>query len=213
METTWLRHPATWLTIAAAAVMGSIMTFSYIGGFLDPLGHLHDAPLAIVNQDAGADVAGIRLEAGQQVEDELVAGAGDRVGWQRLGSEAEARRKLRDNELWGAIVIPEDFSSSIAEIGTSQGTAPAAQLGILTNEGSGFFQSTFVETLSDTAVDKTAEQTSQQLVERLDQAHVTITAAGAATLGRPVVDDTEAVVKLPEKSGRSLAPFYLAVML
>jgi YhgE/Pip-like protein len=207
-----LRSPITWLAVAAAAVMGSIMTFSYIGGFLDPVGHLHDAPIAIVNADKGAQAAGTTLDAGKQLEQQLTGSGGGKVDWRKLDTAAEARAQLRDNRLWGAIVIPEDFSSSIARIGTSLGQAPPAQLDILTNEGSGLFQSSFVEQLTATALAETSDQTNQQLVALLGQANATIAPSAAVTLGRPVVAETKAVVELPAKAGRGIAPFYLAVM-
>ena len=177
-----------------------------------PRGHLHDAPIAVVNADEGAEVAGTRLEAGKQLEDDLTGSGGRKVDWRTLDSAAEARSQMRDNRLWGAIVIPEGFSADIAAIGTSLGQAPAAQLDVLTNEGSGLFRSSFVEQLSSTAVANASSTTNQQLVALLGQAGATISPSAAASLGQPVVAKTEAVVALPDKAGRGIAPFYLAVM-
>ena len=84
----WLRRPITWAAVVGAGLIGSVMTFSYIGGFLDPLGHLSNAPIAVVNEDAGANIAGVPLAAGQQIQQELTADTGDgAVKWRVLSSQ------------------------------------------------------------------------------------------------------------------------------
>ena len=118
-----LRHPLTWIAVAGAALMGAVMTSSYIGGLVDPVGHLQDAPIGFVNADAG--------DASAQLQEQVTASGGGRVDWQVLDSQAAAERKLRDNDLWGAIVVPDGFSAAIAAIGASPTTAQPAELLLL----------------------------------------------------------------------------------
>jgi YhgE/Pip-like protein len=207
----WLGSPMTWLAVLVAGAMGSIMTFSYIGGFLDPVGHLDGAPVGFVNADAGVTIAGAQLDAGSQLQAEVTSGTDGSIDWQVLDDRSEAERRLRNNELWGAVVVPQDFSVSLAQVGTSMGTAPPAKLAILENQGSGLFQATTFSELSDRVVATAAAQANQQLVGLLGT-DATFTMQGATNLGTPVQADTRAVVELPEKSGRGLAPLYLAVM-
>lgn len=211
----WLRRPLTWLAVGAAGLLGMVMTFSYIGGFLDPLGHLSDAPIAVVNEDAG--VPGQDLAAGEQVQQELTShDEGGAIDWQVLSSRDEAVRRLRDNEIWGALVLPQSFSADIAAIGAGAATgtaAPPAELEVLANEGAGLFPDSFFERLSTTAAASASEAVNQQLVGILSQGGVTVAPAAAASVGQPVVADRTAVVALPDKAGRGLAPFYLAVMI
>lgn len=205
MHRAWLRKPITWLAVLAAALMGGVMTSSYIGGFLDPVGHLHDAPVGFVNADSG--------DAGSELRQQITATGDGELDWQVLDDQDEAERRLRDNELWGAIVVPEGFTAAVANIAGSPATASPAELLILTNDGSGLFQPSVFAEVSTAAVTAASSQVSQQLVAVLDQAGTTVAPDAAATLGQPVVAKTETVVALPEKGGRGLAPFYLSVMI
>lgn len=218
----WLRHPLTWAGVVVGALLGMIMTFAYIGGLVDPQGHLHDAPVGFVNADAGAAMpdptgagAGQSIDAGDQVKKKLTATETDKFDWQEFDSKDKAEAKLRDNELWGAIVVPKSFSADllgVAEAAASGGSADAAKLEILTNDGSGMFQPSVFKELSAGAVTDASSEANKLLLAQLDQLGVEISPDIASVLGQPVVADTQAVVDLPEKAGRGIAPFYLAVM-
>ncbi len=215
--TTWLRRPFTWAAVVVAGLIGSVMTFSYIGGFLDPVGHLSDAPIGFVNADAGASMAGAELAAGQQIQQVLTKQTDDgAIEWKVLSSRDEAVRQIRDNELWGALVVPSTFSADIGAIGTGAATGqagPPAKLTVLANEGAGLFQSSFFDELSAKAATTASDEASKQLVGLLDQAHVTVSPDTAKSLGQPVIVDRDAIVELPDKAGRGMAPFYLTVMI
>ena len=209
----WLRHPLVWIAVVCAALMGGLITSSYIGGLVDPVGHLQDAPIGFVNADPGVTVGATQLDAGSQIQDQ-VTGTGDgRIDWQVLDSQAEAERRIRDDDLWGAVVVPNGFSAAVAGMASAPTTAKAAELVILTNEGAGLFQPSFFSEVSDEAVAATSSSVRQQLVGLLDQGGTTLPADAAAVIGNPVVADETAVVALPAKAGRGIAPFYLTVMI
>jgi len=210
---TWLRHPLTWVAVLGAALMGALMVSSYIGGLLDPEGHLENAPIGFVNADTGVTVGTTKLDAGDQVEKQVVASGEGKVDWQVLKTQEAAERKLRDNDLWGVIVVPPDFSKDIAGIATQPTGASSAQLLILQNEGSGLFQPSVFDKLSAATVLETNKTVQGQLVGLLAKSHPQLSPADAAVVGQPVTATTEAVVSLPAKSGRGLAPFYLSVMI
>jgi YhgE/Pip-like protein len=214
---TWLRRPITWLAVVVAGLLGSIMVFSYIGGFLNPMGNLSNAPIAFVDEDAGTNVAGQQVDAGQQIQQALTGNTGDgAIEWKVLSSQKEAESQIKDNEIWGAFVVPSTFSADLAAIGTSAATgqsAPQAKLEVLANEGSGLFQDSFFKELGVTAVAQASTEANKQISTLLNQAQVTIAPDAAVSLGDPVVADYQKIVELPDKGGRGLAPFYLAVML
>ena len=209
----WLRHPLTWIAVLGATLMGGIMTSSYIGGLVDPVGHLHDAPIAFVDADPGVTIGTTKLDAGDDLRKKVTATGDGKIRWKVLDSQKEAERRLRDNTIWGAIVVPDGFSAAIATMGTSPATAEQAELRILTNEGSGLFQPSFFAELSREATTQSSATVQKQLVGLLDQAGTQLSPDAAAVIGQPVVADETAVVKLPEKAGRGIAPFYLAVMI
>lgn len=209
----WLRHPLVWAAVIGAALMGGVMTSSYIGGLVDPVGHLQNAPIGFVNADPGVSVGGTKLNAGDQVQEKITASGGSKVKWKVLKSQDEAEQELRDNDLWGAIVVPEGFSAAIATMATAPAGAKPAELEILTNEGSGLFQPSFFAELSTAATVETSSTVQQQLVGLLAQSGAPLAAADAAVIGQPVVAKRTAVIALPDKAGRGIAPFYLTVMI
>lgn len=209
----WLRHPLVWAAVVAAALMGGVMTSSYIGGLVDPVGHLESAPIGFVNADPGVSIGATQLDAGAQVQDQVTATGDGKIEWKVLKSQDEAEKQLRDNDLWGAIVVPEGFSASIATMATAPAGAKPAELEILTNEGSGLFQPSFFAEISAAATLETSSTIQQQLVGLLGQSGATLTPADAAVIGQPVVAKRTPVIALPEKSGRGIAPFYLTVMI
>lgn len=204
----WLRHPLTWAGIAGGALMGMVMTLSYIGGLVNPEGNLHGAPVGFVNADDGTD----QIQAGEQIQEKLTATEADMFDWQVFDSQDEVEAELEDNALWGAIVVPESFSADLVQIAASSGDASPAELTVLTNEGSGMFQPSVFENLADAAVAEASSEANGLLVAQLDQLGMEISPDNATAIGQPVAADTRAVVELPDKSGRGIAPFYLAVM-
>ena len=82
-----LRHPLTWASVVAAAALALVMTFAYLGAFLDPVGNARDLPVALVSEDAGATVGQRRVDFGRQVVATLTAPGsptGDAVDWRPL---------------------------------------------------------------------------------------------------------------------------------
>ena len=208
----WLRRPLVWVAVVGAALMGGLITSSYIGGLVDPVGHLRDAPVGFVDADEGVTVGTTQLDAGIQIREEVLATGGPEIDWEELDSRAEAERRIRDDDLWGAVVVPEGFSAAVAGMAADPTTSEAAELVVLTNEGAGLFQPSFFREVSTEVVDATSSTVRDQLVALLDQGGTTLPADAAAVIGDPVVADETAVVELPAKAGRGIAPFYLTVM-
>jgi YhgE/Pip-like protein len=204
-----MRRPLVWIAVLAAALMGALMTSSYIGGLIDPVGHLDNAPMGFVNADPGVG----QLNVGAEVQQKITSVGDGKIEWKVLKSQAEAEKQIRDNELWGAIVVPEDFSASIAQIATAPAGAKAAQLDLLANEGSGLFQPAMFTEFSTEATTEISATVQQQIAGLMAQTGAQISPADAAVVGQPVVANRTAVVELPTKAGRGIAPFYLAVMI
>ena len=208
----WLASRVTWVAILLAVAAGCIMASSYIGGLVNPVGNQHDAPIGVVNLDAGASAEGQDVDAGDELQQKLTSTETHMFDWQVLDSRDEAERRLRNNTLWGAIVIPESFSSDIVDIGASAGDADQAGLVVLTNEGGGSYPTAVFQDLYQEVVDEASQDTARMLANQLDQAGETVSPDAAAVLGQPVVSDVHAVVELPDRSGRGIAPFYLTII-
>src|SRR3954451_24546756 len=63
-----LRGRPVWLQpMVLASVVIALMTLIYFGSIVNPSGHLHGLPVAIVNQDAGATAPTGKVAAGQEI--------------------------------------------------------------------------------------------------------------------------------------------------
>ena len=195
-----------------AGVLGTLMTFSYLGGFLDPASHLAGLKVGLVNEDRPVDVAGNHVDAGAQVVHELRTNGRREVTFVPFPSRQAALDAIHDDKIIGAIDVRPGFSAAIAQVGASGGHGPPARLDTLSNDGAGLFQAQVFATVTaelDTEVNKTA---NRQLVGVLEAVGLKIDPAGAATIGRPVSIRTIDAVSVNGKTGRGLAPFYAAVM-
>ncbi|MGC4189754.1 MAG: DUF3533 domain-containing protein [Thermomicrobiales bacterium] len=116
---TVFRNPMTWAQLIATILMAGLMTLGYMGAFLSPESHTHDAPFLIVNEDKGVTIDGQAMNFGTQVLEGITATnpeTGDRIAWTVLDSRADAERQLAEDRAYAAIVIPETYSQQLASL-------------------------------------------------------------------------------------------------
>lgn len=108
-------------SLVAIAAIPLIYAGLFLLAFLDPYGNLNQVPAAVVNLDKGAIIQEDQRNIGQELCDELVknneeAKPGEPSGydWKFVGSVDEAREGLEDATYYMELVIPENFSESIA---------------------------------------------------------------------------------------------------
>lgn len=83
----------------------------YLWVFWDPFNEVDKVPVALVNEDRGASAGGETLNAGDQVQEQLVSsGKLDLI----TTDAADASTGLADGKYYFTITIPQDFSSAIA---------------------------------------------------------------------------------------------------
>jgi YhgE/Pip-like protein len=214
VEGAWavLRRPLGWGGVVLAGMLGTLMTFSYLGGFLDPVSHLAGLKVGLVNEDRPVDVAGNHVDAGAEVVHQLRTSGRREVTFVTFSSRAAALHAIHDDKIIGAIDVRPGFSAAIAQVGTSGGHGPPARFDTISNDGAGLFQAQVfakVTTELDTEVNLAA---NRQLVSVLQAVGLKIDPSAAATIGRPVRIRTVDAVSVNGKTGRGLAPFYAAVM-
>src|ERR1700755_2344042 len=128
-----LRTVRVWaLPIGATLALMSALCALYLGGILNPTTNLRHFPIAVVNEDAGP--------FGAQITDGLVAGLDKNKFDVRVVSHDEARRLLDTGQVYGELVIPPTFSSSLREFGASAVTpahAARPSITISTNQRAG----------------------------------------------------------------------------
>lgn len=210
------RHPLTWAFVGVAALLAFVTTFSYLGGFIDPAGNMHSMPLAIVNEDAGASVAGQQLNFGDEVLQAILAPnpqLGDAVKWTVLPRRADALSQIGRDRAYAAIVVPVGFSARVVALASPQPDSRLAQIEILTNPASGSFAGAESQAIASAAVTSVSKTTSGRLVALLNASGATVAPGAAPALADPVRAQITVAQAIGPKSARGLAPFYFAVMM
>ncbi len=117
-------------TILAVLVIAPLAIAAfYMWALWNPGDTVNRLPVAIVNSDAGADVDGTRIEAGDEVVAALVE-SGD-VNWKVVTPE-QARDGVDDGTYYFSVVIPETFSADVAS--AASGAGRKAQLDVVYND-------------------------------------------------------------------------------
>lgn len=84
----------------------------YLSAFLDPYARLNTVQVAVVNEDAGAQINGVSRNLGKDVCNDL-KNETDGLGWNFVSAD-EAQEGLEDGTYYMVCTIPSDFSEVIA---------------------------------------------------------------------------------------------------
>ncbi|MFF0815903.1 YhgE/Pip domain-containing protein [Rhodococcus sp. NPDC003318] len=215
-----LRSPLFWAApIVVVTALMSLLAALYLGSVIDPKGSLRDFPIAVVNQDEGDVAPGSdqRQNIGDQIVDGLVAGVpADKVDLEQVGIAA-ATSMLDSAEVYGAIVIPSDFTKRLmilAEASVVPGDVEKPVITVYTNPRSGTFGTALVESIATPALATVNEQVGAQLSDQVAAAVGDTPVVGAArlTLSNPIEVLTVQYKPLPDGTGNGLSAFYYALL-
>ena len=204
---TLVRNAKLWLVPAVlSALVALLLSLLYMGGILSPSDNLHRLPVALVDEDRGSPLPGQQENLGKQITDSIVsAGSADTVRWRRLGS-AEAQDALASGKVFGALVVPENFTASVAALATDRATVRPT-LTVLTNPGVGSLGSSMAAQINQNAAHRASLTIGKQL-----------SAAGAVPTTRLLLTDPVAVTTrvghpIGRHSGLGLTAFYYTLLL
>ncbi|NWJ47725.1 MAG: DUF3533 domain-containing protein [Chloroflexi bacterium] len=205
----------TWFFMIIVLLVAMFNTFSYLGAFLDPTDNTKNLPMAVINTDKGLEQGGTTINLGKQIVDKLLAPAADgnqTYKWTELGSRDEALAALNENKYFVALIIPADYSATLAAL---QGANPehAAILEILTNQGAGTLGYSQAQGAATAVVNSLSKTTADQMLQSLTAAGAKLNPAAAVILGNPVQAKITAAVQVGSRSARGMSAFYLAMML
>lgn len=222
-----LRTARFWIApIVLVSVIMSILSALYMGGMLDPAKHLDHFPIALVNQDEGDTVPGSnpaqQQNLGNQIEAGLIEGVDSgKIELRQLGI-AQAQSALDTGQIYGAIVIPSDFTKRtfiLAQAGVVPGDVERPIVTVYTNPRAGTIGANLVSTIGGTALNKAnqtlGEQLTAQVTQQLQTSAPTLQLSGASrlVLADPIDVRTVAHNPLPDGTGFGLAAFYYALLL
>ena len=126
--------PRTWLLpLLVLLLLGGTGSALYIGGLGSPGDHLRHFPIAVVNEDRGAETTGAdgaqtQENLGQTIEDNMRQGTSgsDEVDLRELSWD-QAQEQLRKGQIYAAVVIPESFSADAVGLVSSALTQTEAR--------------------------------------------------------------------------------------
>lgn len=226
--------PRRWLRIVFAptivlSIVLSLLGVMYLAYISDPEGNLHDFPIALVNQDVGdtIDVGGRtqQVNFGKQVADALVAGMpADQIDLKVVGI-SESERLMRSAQIYGAIVIPSDFSKRLGILGVGSvvgGEIERPIITVQTNPGMGPYSAGIVTRIGNRAMTEVNNQVGQQLTAQVrDTLAATpegaqapqISGAAQITLAQPIHVVEREWRPLGPGAGLGLTAFFFALLI
>lgn len=188
-----LRRKSLWLPSAViVGLLSFVLSLLYLGANNDPVGSTKDMPIALVNADRGTQVAGQRIDLGAQIVAQVTGSEDlkDKVAWKQV-DRATADDLLGKDKVFGALVIPEDFSATVAALaGPAQQDPHPPTITVLTNPAAGSFGSSMATEINRNVVQATSVQVGHQLTEQLAKQQAAQQAAAQA--GRPPADASAA---------------------
>ncbi|MFK0222695.1 YhgE/Pip family protein [Streptomyces vinaceus] len=214
-----LRQPRLWVgTGLIAAVVSMLFALLYVGGNVNPKGNLHDLPVALVNADAGSDAGGRHVNMGEQIVAGIQKAAkGDKsIDWQ-IVTRQEADKRLGRGKVFGALVIPQDFSATVTALGAPQpapqGKAAPPTLTVLTNQSAGSIGSSMSSQAAQKAAHAASAQIGQELLKQAAAQKTPLPTAAQLGLADPVTVTVADGHPVGSRSALGLSAFYYALVL
>ncbi|MFI0731451.1 DUF3533 domain-containing protein [Streptomyces sp. NPDC021225] len=213
-----LRAKPLWIANGViVGVLALLFTVFYVGANVDPAGHLRKLPVGLVDADKGAAADGKRIDLGARITEsiEKSTAGGDKIDW-KVMSEKEAKAELGKGKLYGALLVPADFSSSVTALSATTATADPVRprLTVLTNQSAGSLGSSLARAATTTAAESASLQVGKELTARIPPAQqAKLPAAARVLLADPAAVTVEDGHPLDSHSGLGLTAFYYALVL
>ncbi|MFJ8039905.1 YhgE/Pip domain-containing protein [Kitasatospora sp. NPDC096147] len=206
-----LRRWKLWIAPGVlSALVTLVLSLLYMGGILTPSESLDRLPIAVVNSDAGAPLPGQQTNLGTQVAAAVSGGTPEgQVEWRQL-DRAAAQDQLDSGKVYGALLVPEDFTATVAGLTTTQATVRPA-LTVLTNPGMGSLGSSLASQITQKAARQVSVTVGQQLTA--SQALAGAAPTTKLLLADPVEVRTQVGHPIGARTGLGLSAFYYTLLL
>ncbi|WP_063047418.1 YhgE/Pip domain-containing protein [Nocardia pseudovaccinii] len=211
-----------WLAPAVVvSLLMALLATMYLAYVVDPSKHLHGFPIALVDQDSGDLIGGKPTNVGKQISDALVRQMpSDKIDLRVLGIN-EAQQELNSGNVYGAIVIPSDFTKRLgifAAASVVPGDVSRPIITVYTNPRSGAFSSQVVQTVAGSALAQANQTVGKQLT---DTVQAQLQSSGSAPelvglsrlmLAQPIDVVVTPFHPLPSGTGGGLTAFFYTMM-
>lgn len=156
-----VRNRKVLIPIIAILFIPLLYSGMYLWAFWDPYGHLDRLPVAVANNDKGAEFHGEKLKLGEELVKNLKENK--KFSWHFV-SEKEAKKGLEDQKYYMAIIIPENFSENATTLQDKQ--PKPMKLIYMPNEGFNFFAAQ----IGNSAVEKIKEEVAKNVTKTYAEA-------------------------------------------
>nr|WP_206439625.1 SNG1 family protein [Streptomyces scabichelini] len=197
-------------------VLALLFTVFYVGASIDPVDHMKKLPVGLVNADKGAAVDGKQADLGAQIAESIrkSTAGGDKIDW-KVMDEKEVKEELGEGKLFGALVVPADFTSSVTALADTSATGTPARptLTVLTNQSAGSMGSNLARAATTQAAENASLQVGRQLTVQGGTGQAKQPAAARVLLADPATVTVKDGHPLDSHSGLGLTAFYYALVL
>ncbi|WP_449353113.1 DUF3533 domain-containing protein [Streptomyces shaanxiensis] len=212
-----LRARPLWIASGViTGVLALLFAVLYVGANIDPAGHMKNLPVGLVNADKGAAVGGKQVNLGAQITESISksTAGGDKIDWKVMG-EREVKEELGKGKLYGALVVPADFTSSVAALtGTTAAETPARPaLTVLTNQSAGSLGSSLARVATTQAAESASLHIGKELTAQTAAVQAKLPPAARVLLADPAAVTVKDGHPLDSHSGLGLTAFYYALAL
>jgi YhgE/Pip-like protein len=171
-------------------------------------------PIAIVNMDEGVEIPNQpKMNMGQTIVEMIQKTSATPknedtvVKWVLVKNTEDVQKGLDDQEYYGALVIPKDFSAKQASLRTPSPSAPELQIFI--NQGMNTAASTMAGQILNGVIDNMNNMVRQQLLDGFKAQGVNLTPEQAASLVAPIVKTATNVNEVGTNSANGNSPVSL----
>ncbi|MFD9430997.1 DUF3533 domain-containing protein [Streptomyces sp. NPDC060002] len=212
-----LRAKPLWIANGViTGVLALLFTVFYVGANVDPVDHMKNLPVGLVNADKGAAVGGEQVNLGARITESIKksTASGGKVDW-KVMDEKEMKEELGKGKLYGALVVPADFTSATTALtGAATTRVPIRPtLTVLTNQSAGSVGSGLARTATTQAAESASLQVGKELMSQGGTGQAKLPAAARLLLADPAAVTVEDGHPLDSHSGLGLTAFYYALVL
>ncbi|MEU1102721.1 DUF3533 domain-containing protein [Streptomyces tibetensis] len=208
-----LRARPLWIANGViTGVLALLFAVFYVGANVDPAGHMTKLPVGLVNADEGVGQANLGARITESIEKSTESE--DKIDW-KVMDEKEVKEELGEGKLYGALVVPADFTSSITALtgATTTGTPARPTLTVLTNQSAGSVGSGLARTATTRAAESASLQVGEELTAQTEAERAKLPAAARVLLADPAAVTVKDGHPLDSHSGLGLTAFYYALTL
>lgn len=196
---TSFKKPKVFIPIIVVMFIPVLYSGMFLAAFWDPYGKMDEIPVAVVNQDTGAEYEGKSLQVGKDLVEELRKS--NDFAWKFVSRE-EAEKGMASNEYYMTIVIPDNFSAQATTL-MDENPQPA-ELIYEPNEGYNFLAAqiggTAVKEIKSKVSAKVTEAYTETLFDQVEKISGGLgdAGSGASTLNEGAVKLDEGTQKLKD---------------